>query len=213
MREYTNFVLRDCTFQTHMQDVLDIMHHLQTPLHRKELDFSRLAFFTHRRAFRKLGYLVQLVFEHCGNTSPFAIMEGCTEAFLDNSSNWNRRFTLNLDKYVLRMVTRFVYPEDDAIDGEGNIQYVFWMDASNIESWILLFKHWWDKLYTSLLVSDTEPIPNETATKSITLFICCIYSLRDVWTHLFSVSVPQFTRSLAQAGTHQFYFLFECYTK
>lgn len=199
----------DNTFDVHLQDVFNVISHLQSA--RTIPDLATFVFFTHRRSFRKLGCWVKEFTERWGSTSPFSIIKTYLHTIMSFSYLWTKSFDVLLSEAEYRHVKAFVEAQDTTDMNQGKCRYR--IDPSNIEQWITLFKYLWDQLEGLLLEripsqSDTPPTqyqvkstaPDEVSTQRLTLVIACLYSLRHIFNHLFSIPAPQFQRALTVAG-------------
>ena len=193
---------------THVQDILDIVGHLQSLP--GDQDLRKLTFLMHRRAFWKLGFQVKAFLEHWG-CSPFEIVEDLMDPILKQSAVWVCSFKVKLSDSQYEVVKKFV--EDDYMKVTGQRGYEYWINTSNIQHWIALFKHLWELLEKHLL--ETTPshlgsdaamrriIPNpptKASTEIITFVISCLYSLCRVSEHIFSLRVPELQHALRKAG-------------
>ncbi|KAJ3980666.1 hypothetical protein F5890DRAFT_1540243 [Lentinula detonsa] len=196
------------SFDAHLQDVFDIINHLQS--HHQVADLEKFLLWTHRRAFRKLGSWVKEFSERWGNTSPFVIMEDCLDAILECSPRWTHCFDISLESIEYEVVKVFV--DEDQLTNMEPGRYKYRVDSSNIQKWIALFKYLLEHLEMALLHSAAKPHvaiaqrklpstpPNEISTQIVTLRVACLHALRRVFRHLFSLPVPKFHQALAEAG-------------
>ena len=124
---------------------------------------------------------------------------------------WVCSFKVKLSDSQYEVVKKFV--EDDYMKVTGQRGYEYWINTSNIQHWIALFKHLWELLEKHLL--ETTPshlgsdaamrriIPNpptKASTEIITFVISCLYSLCRVSEHIFSLRVPELQHALRKAG-------------
>lgn len=203
--------LSDPSMDAHVQDVLDIMSHLQYSC--GDQDLTNLIFFMHRRAFRKLGLWVKAFVEHWGR-SPFRIVEDCIESILKLPGyELAHSFRIRLDDPQYKLVRTFI---EDEVVTSGEYLYSYTVNESNIQQWVALFNHLWDLLGGELLETvssyldfESAPTirkvkskpPTKASTERITLAISCLHSLRHISEHIVHLRGTELHRAFVIAGT------------
>jgi len=184
--------LSDFLFGEHLQDLFDVIASLQSS------DLAKFQFFIHHRAYRKLGWRVQLFSTHWGK-SPFDIISDQ----LPDANLTPESFQLKGEhSSVHDAINRYVKPVS-----KTELESVYLVNSDNASSWLALFKSAWAILQSHLFAKDSEgkttgrvrtDSPSTASVQAIVAMMLVLERLMDVFIHL--LSAHGVGQALANAG-------------
>ncbi|KIK70222.1 hypothetical protein GYMLUDRAFT_255390 [Collybiopsis luxurians FD-317 M1] len=151
---------RQVDLDVHIQDVSNIIRHLESAQEHNRTDLIQFQFLVLYRAFRMLGKRV-LDFSSHWEKLPFELMKTYADDISENPA-LTKTFVLFLYKAQYSFLSKFKLEGEkltDGTDGESDwlCRYKYTVNASTLALWGDYFIGLWDALKEELLVSECSP--------------------------------------------------------